>query len=83
MQIYIHIYTYIYTYINDTKITATLTWHSLIFFAEDHCASSPCQNGGTCSVLPTTFKCACVCGWGGDTCSDCGCSGGKSHLHCI
>ena len=38
------------------------------------CDSSPCQNGGTCSVVAGDVSCACVSGFIGDTC------GGKFDL---
>ena len=33
------------------------------------CDSSPCDNGGTCSVVTNAVSCACVPGYSGDTCS--------------
>jgi hypothetical protein len=35
----------------------------------DPCASSPCQNGGQCSVSGTSFTCTCASGYEGSTCS--------------
>ena len=37
----------------------------------DHCKSSPCQNGGTCTnkaSIQRGYECQCPSGWGGDTC---------------
>lgn len=36
------------------------------------CATSPCKNGGTCSILPNgnKFKCICPLGFKGTTCSE-------------
>lgn len=34
------------------------------------CNSNPCQNGGTCLNLLTTFVCYCPSEWDGDNCSD-------------
>ncbi|XP_056017016.1 ficolin-2-like [Ostrea edulis] len=36
----------------------------------DHCASSPCNNNGTCTSGPTTFSCQCTDGYKGNTCND-------------
>ena len=41
------------------------------------CDSSPCQNGGTCSVVAGAVSCACVPGFSGDTC------GSKSDLRLL
>ena len=34
----------------------------------DECASSPCQNGGTCTDAVNSYTCACVAGYNGDDC---------------
>ena len=34
----------------------------------DECASSPCQNGGTCRELLNAFTCDCADGYGGIHC---------------
>ena len=34
----------------------------------DECASSPCQNGGTCVDALNTHTCNCNPGYGGDDC---------------
>ena len=34
----------------------------------DECASSPCQNGGTCTDGVDAYTCACVSGWEGEEC---------------
>ena len=34
----------------------------------DECASSPCQNGGTCTDAVNSYTCACVDGYNGDDC---------------
>lgn len=35
---------------------------------EDHCAMSPCENGGTCYSNAFAFMCNCTSGYGGPTC---------------
>lgn len=39
-----------------------------VFLAEDHCLSSPCKNGGTCTRKINTFVCQCTSGFHGSTC---------------
>ena len=34
----------------------------------DECASSPCQNGGTCVDVVNAYTCNCVPGYTGDNC---------------
>ena len=34
----------------------------------DECASSPCQNGGTCSDGVNKYTCTCADGFNGDNC---------------
>ena len=34
----------------------------------DECASSPCQNGGTCIDGINTYTCVCIPGHAGDNC---------------
>ena len=34
----------------------------------NECASSPCQNGGTCTDLPNGYTCQCNIGWTGTNC---------------
>lgn len=34
-----------------------------------HCASSPCQNGGTCRESWKTYECECADGWSGKDCA--------------
>ena len=34
----------------------------------DECASSPCQNGGTCTDLVNDFACTCAPGYTGTVC---------------
>ena len=34
----------------------------------DHCAGSPCKNGGTCINGPSSFYCQCAPGWTGPSC---------------
>ena len=34
------------------------------------CSPNPCQNGGTCTVTGSTFECACVSGFTGNTCNE-------------
>ena len=34
----------------------------------DHCSSSPCQNGGTCTLEAQYFKCMCTQNWAGQFC---------------
>ena len=40
------------------------------FLDVDDCASNPCQNNGTCVDLVADFKCKCIDGWKGRTCSN-------------
>lgn len=35
---------------------------------DDHCASAPCDNGGTCTNSLTGYICACAPGWSGASC---------------
>ena len=37
-------------------------------FTDNYCASSPCQNGGTCTNGKSGFTCQCVGAWCGDRC---------------
>ena len=46
----------------------TLILHP-VFKDIDDCASTPCENGGTCSDLVADFQCACVTGFTGKNCS--------------
>ncbi|XP_061683980.1 coagulation factor VII isoform X2 [Syngnathoides biaculeatus] len=39
-----------------------------MYTAEDHCHSSPCKNGGTCTRKINTFVCQCPVGFHGSTC---------------
>ena len=40
-----------------------------VSFSEiDECASNPCQNGGTCTDLTSSFLCVCPVGFIGDEC---------------
>ncbi|XP_051913463.1 coagulation factor VII [Hippocampus zosterae] len=39
-----------------------------MYTAEDHCLSSPCKNGGTCTRKVNTFVCQCTSGFHGSTC---------------
>ena len=45
-----------------------LTVLSLVFVDVDECASSPCQNGGTCKNEIGTYKCLCFPGYKGKNC---------------
>ena len=49
----------------------TENWKTIyIFFLldVDECASSPCQNGGTCVDVVNAYTCNCVPGYTGDNC---------------
>ena len=37
---------------------------------EDHCDSTPCQNGGTCTQIEDLYWCECVSGFVGDRCQN-------------
>ena len=41
----------------------------LYFTFTGPCSPNPCQNGGTCTVTGSTFECACVSGFTGNTCN--------------
>ena len=47
------------------KGVRTITDH---FVDVDECASSPCQNGGTCTDDVNGYKCVCVEGYTDDNC---------------
>ena len=34
----------------------------------DKCASSPCQNGGTCTNMVNGYNCTCTAGYDGENC---------------
>ena len=42
-------------------------WH-LLPLDVDECASSPCQNGGTCVDVVNAYTCNCVPGYTGENC---------------
>ena len=42
--------------------------YSNIFIDIDECASSPCQNGGSCTDQVNGYTCNCVDGYGGTSC---------------
>ncbi|CAH1780544.1 unnamed protein product [Owenia fusiformis] len=37
---------------------------------EEPCVDQPCENGGICMAVDTTFKCKCASGWIGPTCEN-------------
>ena len=39
------------------------------FLDIDDCASTPCENNGTCTDLVADFQCACAAGFTGKNCS--------------
>ena len=41
---------------------------SIVYTDIDECASSPCQNGGTCTDGVNSYTCTCVAGYEGDNC---------------
>nr|XP_023668679.1 protein jagged-2-like isoform X1 [Paramormyrops kingsleyae] len=51
------------------------------------CASSPCQNGGTCVDGVGSFQCFCADGWKGALCTfdvnECSCNPCKNGGHCV
>ena len=53
--------------VDDGILHAKLTFH-LSLPDIDECASSPCQNGGTCTDAVNSYTCACVDGYNGDDC---------------
>ena len=57
----------------NASVSAPLIY-KLACLIDTVCDSSPCQNGGTCSVVAGDVSCACVSGFIGDTC------GGKFDL---
>ena len=42
-------------------------WHDFLIDV-DECASSPCQNGGTCVDVVNAYTCNCVPGYTGEDC---------------
>ena len=40
----------------------------------DECASSPCQNGGTCLDQINSYNCSCVAGYNGSECETSKCT---------
>ena len=42
----------------------------LLFVDIDECATSPCQNGGTCTDGVNSYTCACVAGYDGAECQN-------------
>ena len=49
-------------------MTETMS-HVIPYFIDvDECASSPCQNGGTCTDHVNQYTCACVEGYTGENC---------------
>ena len=54
-----------------------LKFTMLSVFIDSVCDSSPCQNGGTCSVVAGAVSCACVPGFSGTAC------GSKSGLRLL
>lgn len=51
-------------------ILCYLSSPGLICDQEDHCASMPCRNGGTCTPNANGFECACLAGYRGVTCME-------------
>ena len=47
----------------------------------DECASSPCQNGGTCTDALNSYTCACAAGWTGLHCETGNELGGRRRIH--
>ena len=41
----------------------------LLILDTDECASTPCQNGGTCADAVNQYTCACVAGYEGVECA--------------
>ena len=41
---------------------------NIVFVDIDECASSPCQNGGTCNDAVNSYTCQCVPGYTGSNC---------------
>ncbi|XP_055999170.1 neurocan core protein-like [Ostrea edulis] len=46
-------------------------WKTDLKCVIDHCASSPCKNGGNCTSNSTTFSCQCADGFFENTCEGC------------
>lgn len=49
-------------------VVPLLSAHVLDFAEIDECASSPCENGGTCQDFLNAYSCDCVAGYLGDNC---------------
>ena len=45
-------------------------WIKIIFVDVDECASSQCQNGGTCIDGINVYTCNCVPGYAGENCQN-------------
>ena len=59
-----------YLFLELYSISLLLTICVLMFFAEDFCVSSPCQNGGTCdnNIDGTDYECVCDGAFKGKNC---------------
>ena len=45
-----------------------ITDNQFFVLETDHCASGPCQNGGTCIDGINSYECSCSEGWNGTNC---------------
>ena len=46
-----------------------ITGNPLPWFLPTACDSGPCKNGGTCTVVPSSYACTCADGWKGGDCN--------------
>lgn len=60
-----------FTFLTPSRsVILRLYWNSTCrVTAVSSCASSPCQNGGTCVVNGNSYTCSCTSNWTGSTCN--------------
>jgi Notch-like protein len=63
-------YTVTYTCTDASGNSAQDTRTVYVLDTIDNCASSPCQNGATCTDAVNAYECDCTDGWSGTVCTD-------------
>ena len=58
----------IYTFDSISMKSGIILIASFFFVDIDECASTPCQNGGSCTDAVNGYSCACVPGYVGNNC---------------